>query len=79
MRYSKKELKEIESRLNNLIGYDRFRFGHRYNYYAIDEYNENGACLRTYRSGLRMSEVVETYQDILKGMSILAEIKGIKL
>jgi len=57
MKVLMKDVKIGEKRLNDLIGYERFRFNHRYNYFAIDEYNQKGKCERTYRSGLKLREV----------------------
>ncbi|MHA1342282.1 MAG: hypothetical protein ACTSO2_20100 [Promethearchaeota archaeon] len=76
MRITEKDIKRIEKELNDLIGYKKFRYNCRYGYKAIDIYDKKGRCQSVYRTGLRSSEVYQTYQDIIYGFN-LSNDKGV--
>ncbi len=66
-RVSKKDLKNMEDRLEKKYGFRKYQTQGRYGYTGIDEYDEKGGCLRTHRTGLTKKEAYFCLYDLLCG------------
>ena len=64
------DLKHQEELIKELIGFKMFECDGRYHYIAIDEYNADGICIHTYRSGLTKRQAYNCLKDILNGIKI---------
>jgi hypothetical protein len=67
MRTTKKDLLMVQKMIFDKYGYQKFRCQGRYGYIGIDEFDEKGGCLRTYKTGLTKKQAYETLYDLWRG------------
>jgi predicted metalloprotease with PDZ domain len=66
-RITKKNIAAVENDLEIKYGFRKYQTQGRYGYIGIDEYNKNGACLRTYRTGLTKKQAYHCLFDLFNG------------
>lgn len=65
---TKEEIFEMEDYIESKLGYRKYRIYGAYGYFAINIYNKRGYLVKTYKSRLTKSRVLETLNDIAEGI-----------
>jgi len=66
-RITQKDIQFLEEEIKSKYGYAKYQAQGRYGYIGIDEFNAEGGCARTYRSGLTKKEAYYCLSDLLEG------------
>ena len=66
-RITKNDLQDLEKQIAKKYGYLKYKVSHRYNYEGVDEFDEMGRCLRTYRTALTKRQAYFCLLDLLNG------------